>query len=181
MEAVGYIIVGAPGQYAIDSIEDLLFLAGHRVLAGVSVYYPAPASADYETCRDLGILPQSFSLMRSSTLPISHTTTRLETVTLMRLGRIINFMKHLADQGLNIPSPEGFDGSARIDPQDRETAGIFLLSGFLRDGLIRGLTPEGAVYQHAVSGPLIERFSNRFRTVPVRGVKGAGVFSIFPR
>ncbi|MFH0725235.1 MAG: cobalamin-dependent protein [Pseudomonadota bacterium] len=175
MEAVGYIIVGAPGQYANDSIEDLLFLAGHRVLAGVSVYYPAPASADYETCRQLGLLPQSFSLMRSSALPISHTTTRLETVTLMRLGRIINFMKHLVDRKIAIPRPERFDIASRIDSGDRETAGIHLLSGFLRDGLIRGLTPEGAVYEHAASGSLIERFLTRLRTVPVKGVKGVGI------
>jgi radical SAM superfamily enzyme YgiQ (UPF0313 family) len=174
MEAVGYIIVGAPGQYANDSIEDLLFLAGHRVLAGVSVYYPAPASADYETCLKLGLLPQSFSLMRSSALPISNTTTRLETVTLMRLGRLLNFMKHLVDQKIAIPEPARLDTASRIDPGDRDSAGIQLLSGFLADGLIRGLTPEGGVYAHSASGPLIERFLKRLRAIPVRGVKGAG-------
>jgi anaerobic magnesium-protoporphyrin IX monomethyl ester cyclase len=172
MEAVGYIIVGAPGQHANDSVDDLLFLAGNRVLAGLSVYYPAPASADYETCRDLGILPHHFSLMRSSTLPISNTTTRLEVITLMRLGRILNFMKHLVDSGLTIPQSKHFDSSFRIDPGGREAAGMHLLSGFLKDGLIRGVTPEGAVYEHPASAALIERFLDRLQTVPVRGVKG---------
>jgi radical SAM superfamily enzyme YgiQ (UPF0313 family) len=172
MEAVGYIIVGAPCQHPDDSLEDLLFLTENRVLAGVSVYYPAPASADYETCLDLGILPQSFSLMRSSTLPISNTTTRLETVTLMRIGRVINFMKHLVDRGIKIPQPVRLDTASMIDTGDRESAGIFLLSGFLKDGLIRGVTPEGSVYEHSASGTLIERFLNRLENVPVRGVGG---------
>jgi len=41
---VGYIIVGAPGQNALDSVDDLLYLAERPVIAGVSVYYPAPGS-----------------------------------------------------------------------------------------------------------------------------------------
>jgi anaerobic magnesium-protoporphyrin IX monomethyl ester cyclase len=172
MEAVGYIIVGAPCQHPDDSLEDLLFLTENRVLAGVSVYYPAPASADYETCLDLGILPQSFSLMRSSALPISNTTTRLETVTLMRIGRIINFMKHLVDRGIKIPQPVRISTAFRIDPKDRESSGILLLSWFLKDGLIRGVTPDGTVYEHSASDTLIERFLNRLQNAPVRGVKG---------
>lgn len=171
MEAVGYIIVGAPGQYAGDSLEDLLFLAAHRVLAGVSVYYPAPASADYETCRRLGILPQSFSLMRSSALPLSHTTTRLETVTLVRLGRIINFMKHLVDKGIPLPLPEPLDASSRIHTGNRETIGMDLLSRLLKDGRIRGVNPEGAIYEHTVSSPLVALFLKRLPHCRVRGVK----------
>jgi radical SAM superfamily enzyme YgiQ (UPF0313 family) len=171
MEAVGYIIVGAPGQRAGDSLDDLFFLAAHRVLAGVSVYYPAPASADYDTCRQLGILPQRFSLMRSSALPLSHTTTRLETVTLMRLGRIINFMKHLVDKGITPPPPQDFNASSRIlRTVDRETAGIELLSGLFKDGRIRGITPEGAIYDHTISGPLVERFLKLLQNCRVKGV-----------
>ncbi|MCU0592264.1 MAG: radical SAM protein, partial [Desulfobacterales bacterium] len=45
LTAVGYIIVGAPHQSAEESVDDLLFLSERRVLAGVSVFYPAPGSA----------------------------------------------------------------------------------------------------------------------------------------
>lgn len=172
MEAVGYIIVGAPGQGASDSLEDLLFLAAHRVLAGVSVYYPAPASADYETCGRLGLLPQRYSLMRSSALPISDTTTRLETITLMRIGRIINFMKHLSDKGVTIPPAKHLDSASRIDTGDREAIGIHLLSGFLKDGIIRGVTHTGDMYAHLASDTLTEIFLQRLRNVTIKGVRG---------
>ncbi len=95
MDAVGYIIAGAPGQTAQSSLEDLLYLARQQVLAGVSVFYPAPGSADFERCRKEGLLPASFSLMRATALPISDTTTRLESASLLRLGRILNFIKSL--------------------------------------------------------------------------------------
>lgn len=42
LETIGYIIVGAPGQNGRDSVADLLYLATQNVIAGVSVYYPAP-------------------------------------------------------------------------------------------------------------------------------------------
>ncbi|MBR9987394.1 MAG: B12-binding domain-containing radical SAM protein, partial [Desulfosarcina sp.] len=57
ISAVGYIIVGAPDQDPLSSVDDLLFLARRPVLAGVSVFYPAPGSADYERCRALSLLP----------------------------------------------------------------------------------------------------------------------------
>lgn len=118
LEAVGYIIVGAPGQTAEESLRDLLYLAGRRVLAGVSVYYPSPGSTDFERCRTRGILPLHPALMRSTALPISDTTTRDETVTLLRLGRIINFMKALrsgAGQHQEGPPPAG--GTGTSEPQ----------------------------------------------------------------
>ncbi len=85
----------------MDAVEDLLYLASLRTLAGVSVFYPSPGSVDYDLCGRLGILPEHLSLMRSSTLPLSHTTSRIESVTLMRLGRLLNFMKSLIDQEID--------------------------------------------------------------------------------
>ena len=38
LKTVGYIIIGAPLQKAIDSLADLLYLAKHRVLAGSSIF-----------------------------------------------------------------------------------------------------------------------------------------------
>lgn len=170
MDAVGYIIVGAPGQTPQDSVSDLSYLAARRVLAGVSVYYPAPASADYETCRRLGVLPGNFSLMRASALPVEHTTTRLETVTLMRLGRMVNFMKHIRDAGGAMPSPEVFDPMASMRVDDRNTIGEQLLSWFLHDGVIRGVSHRGRIYEHVTSAPTTDRFLKQLGNLPVRGV-----------
>jgi radical SAM superfamily enzyme YgiQ (UPF0313 family) len=91
--AVGYVIGAAPFQRVEDSIEDLLYLAERRVLAGISIFYPAPGSRDYELSQTHELLPDHFSAMRSSALPLSHTTTRKEAATLIRLARILNFIK----------------------------------------------------------------------------------------
>lgn len=173
LAAVGYIIVGAPHQSAQASVDDLLFLAGRRVLAGVSVFYPAPGSPDFDLCRRLGLLPGSFGGMRSSALPIEHTTRRIESVTLLRLGRILNFMKYLLDRGLPIPVPSPAAAGTR-DPEDRTQAGCALLSRFLADGRIRGLTPDGIVYDHHAAPQLCERFLSGLRKTKLRGAMSNG-------
>ena len=142
-------IVGAPYQSAEESLEDLLFLAARRVLAGISVYYPAPGSRDFDTCRTFNILPETFTLMRSSVLPISHTTTRKEAVTLLRLGRIINFMKFLQDlDAASNRAPKQPADTHKPDP--RIENGKNLLRMFFDDGKIRGITPEGDIYEHNI-------------------------------
>jgi radical SAM superfamily enzyme YgiQ (UPF0313 family) len=168
MSAVGYLIVGAPCQDPAASVDDVLFLAARRVLAGVSVYYPAPGSSDYGLCRDLGLLPDRFDAMRSSALPIEHTTRRVDSATLLRLGRLVNFMKHLIDCGLGIPAPARVD-SAGLDPADRTETGRRLLSWFLKDGGIRGVTPEGEIYDHRLSPHLIRRFLAGLSRITLRG------------
>jgi hypothetical protein len=165
---VGYIIVGAPGQSAAESLDDLLFLAERRVLAGVSVFYPAPGSPDFELCRRLDLLPDSLGRMRASALPIEHTTRRIESVTLLRLGRIVNFMKYLLDRGLPIPAPCRVITGA-MDPANRVQAGRSLLALFLADGRIRGLTPDAEVYDHHVDAALCQRFLTGLRKILVKG------------
>jgi radical SAM superfamily enzyme YgiQ (UPF0313 family) len=170
MDSVGYIIVGAPFQRPGDSVDDLLFLAGRRVLAGVSVFYPAPGSRDFDLCRELGLLPDDFARLRATALPVDHTTRPEDSVTLLRLGRILNFMKQLCDLGLN-PGPDAGPDGAALDPRDRLATGRRLLAGFLEDGRVRGITPEGEVYDHRVARPLVERFLRGLGGVRVRGVK----------
>ena len=180
--AVGYIIVGAPGQSPQDSLADLLYLAGRRVLAGVSVYYPSPGSADYDRCARSGLLPASTSLMRSTAFPLSDTTTRQESVTLLRLGRILNFMKSLgAEDGVALhpaATPGNRTGVPSIalfspldkrpsppsgPPIDRIAIGRRLLESFFRDCTIRGMTPVGEIYHHRTSRELCDGF--------IRGMK----------
>ncbi len=161
MDAVGYIIAGAPGQKAADTISDLVFLAGQKVLAGLSVYYPAPDSADFALCEKRDLLPPSPMLMRSTALPLSDATDRLQMATLLRLSRIVNFMKALMGQGIAIPSPKAFCPEAL--PDDRLLAGQRLLQWFLHDGRIRGITPAGQVYPHTIDEELSRLFIQRLQ------------------
>jgi hypothetical protein len=157
LSAVGYIIVGAPGQDPVRSVDDLLFLGRRRVLAGVSIFYPAPGSVDYSRCRDLGLLPKSFAGMRATALPIHQRTSRTDAATLLRLGRILNFMKRLQENGTPIPRPVAL-GSRVASDLDRQQVGLQLLAAFLLDGGIRGVEADGRVYDHRVSANLCRRF-----------------------
>jgi radical SAM superfamily enzyme YgiQ (UPF0313 family) len=169
MTAVGYLIIGAPYQSAETSLQDLLFLAERRVLAGISVFYPSPGSADYGLCEKENLLPNSFSLMRSTALPISHTTTRLESVTLLRLGRVLNFIKGLVDRGIKIPCAEPITEYFSMDTKDRAEIGKSMLAAFLYDGRLRGVTPDGEVYEHSISVDLVGKFIESIRNIRVRG------------
>ena len=169
LNAVGYVICAAPYQAAEDSILDLLYLAQRRVLAGVSIFYPAPGSKDFDLCKNLGILPDHFSCMRSSALPIAHTTGRKEAVTLLRLARILNFMKSLIDSGKWI-AKDATPAKIRIqDPADRMETSKRLLSNFLHDGKIRGVTPQGDVFDHLISQKLTHTFLTGLTTINLRG------------
>ena len=169
LECVGYMIAGAPQQSAADSVADLLFLAERRVLAGVSIFYPAPGSLDYRLCESLGLLPTDLALMRSSTLPISHTTDRQQSATLLRLGRALNFMKSLLDQGTGLPEPQDFKTGATLNPEDRRVVGVQLLRWFLSDGQIRGVDSCGKVYCHNISIALARMFLDGLRQITLRG------------
>ena len=169
LQAIGYVIAGAPGQSAESSVDDLLYLARRRTLVGVSIFYPAPGALDYKKCRNLGILPPSFALMRSSAIPIDHTTTRLDAVTLLRLGRILNYMKALLDRDIPIPEARPFSPGAQLKSVDRMEVGLLLLSWFLHDGKIRGAVPGGEVYRHNVSPELTGLFLEEIRKINLKG------------
>lgn len=158
LETVVYIIAAAPGQSAEESLRDLLYVSQKKAVIGVSIYYPAPDSVDFRRCETFGILPRHLSLMRSSALPISDTTTRLEAATLLRLGRIVNFMKSLSERGSDIPGPTPYPEGLPLDMKNRNKIGKQLLRWFLDDGYIRGVTPDGAIYKHAISNHLTNQF-----------------------
>jgi hypothetical protein len=162
--------VAAPFQKAADSLKDLLYLAERRVLVGTSVFYPSPGSMDYMLCASLGLLPGNFSCMRSSALPLSHITTRKESVTLLRLSRIINFMKSLIDSGLTLPRPAQAT-SAITTSIDRREAGRQLLQFFLYDGIIRGVNPDGEVFEHEIDLELSKKFLAGIKSIRIRGCK----------
>ena len=171
LECVSYIIAAAPGQTAESSLDDLLYLTEKRTLVGLSIYYPSPGSLDFQILKDQGILPGSLTLMRSSALPFDDSTSRLEAITLLRLSRIINFMKHLVDGFGKIPDPEAFSNISILPFIDRETVSHKLLQWFLYDGKIRGVTDTGQVYAHLSDERLVEKYIKNLKTIEVKGIK----------
>jgi non-ribosomal peptide synthetase component F len=165
------VIAGGPDQRPEDSIADLLYLAQRRVLAGISIFYPSPGSPDFERCKALGVLPSDESAMRASALPLDHTTRREDSATLLRLARILNFMKALLDHDLPIPAAAAYDAEAPLNLQDRRQIGRQLLAWFLEDGRIRGVQPDGTVYAHHISDRLTRMFIDGLKTIRIRGCK----------
>lgn len=163
LNSVCYLIAGACGQKAEDSLFDLIYLAQKPVLIGLSIFYPAPGSADYNCLQKRERLPEHFSMFRSSAVPLSDTTSRVEGITLLRLARIINFMKNIINKGEKIPDPVECSDNKTIDISDRVIVGHRLLSWFLFDGLIRGVTPQGEVFIHNISTKLTKQFIEKIK------------------
>ena len=183
LECVSYLIAAAPYQPAEDSLKDLLYLAGRRTLVGLSIFYPAPGSPDFEVCEKTGILPPSFARMRSSALPLSHTTTRLQSVTLLRLSRILNYMKSRIDRNVDdsgtLPDPEqppdlnsnAAPDSVRLSLEDRNRVSEKLLAWFLYDGLIRGVDRSGQIFCHEQDHSISHEFAQKIQQIQICGVK----------
>ena len=171
LDCVSYIIAAAPGQTAQSSLEDLLYLTKKRTLMGLSIYYPSPGSLDFQILKDQDILPGSLSLMRSSALPFDDSTSRLEAITLLRLSRIINFIKYLMDGFGKIPEPEAFPNISTLPVIDRETVSQKLLQWFLYDGKIRGITDTGQVYAHLSDDRLVEKYIKNLKIIDIKGIK----------
>lgn len=176
LECVSYLIGAAPGQSARSSLEDLVYLAAQQTLIGFSIFYPAPGSLDYASCSQMGLLPENFIQMRSTALPIEDTTTRIQAVTLLRLSRIINFMKDMIDKGLPLPSAlpcpvpaerKGVD----FDVNDRFSLSVRLLQWFFNDGKIRGVETDGRIYEHRIDLTLTRKFIDQLSKIQVRGVR----------
>lgn len=171
LNAVAYMMVAGPHQDPHSGIQDLLFLAQRPVLAGVSVFYPAPGSADYQWCRKHRLLPPLTSLMGASALPLTHTTDRTETVTLLRLGRILNFIKKMLDQGQPLPLPRKLDRSVAAKIQDRNELGKHLLGAFFKEGAVYGRDKNDAIYPHLVDPTLVSEFLTGLEKIPILGTK----------
>ena len=111
--------------------------------------------------------------MRSSAIPISDTTSRDQAVTLLRLGRIVNFMKFLVDcnKAECIRESTLDAGYAPAVGFDLIEAGKELLRLFLRDGIIRGIAPSGVIFEHRSSVELTSRFLTGLSKINMRGTK----------
>jgi len=170
LKVVVYLIVAGPGQDPHESVVDLLYLARRRALAGVSVFYPAPGSSDYRWCQSHDLLPPAFGLMRATVLPLAHATDRRQAATLLRLGRILNFMKSILDQGHSLPLPA--PPPSKIDPQEtRLSVGRRLLAAFLKDGVIYGVDANGQIYDHRTDSGLTRYFLQEMRKFTPQGTR----------
>jgi radical SAM superfamily enzyme YgiQ (UPF0313 family) len=181
LSCVSYVIAAAPGQSAASSLEDLICLAQRRTLVGLSIFYPAPASLDYALCQAKELLPNRFSLMRSTALPLDNTTTRLEAVTLLRLARILNFIKTRIDTHGHLPQEKRFKAKAwagGVSDASRDAVSHKLVQYFLQDGIVRGVDKQGRIYAHKTDADLCQKFIQRIKTLPLMGVeKGPVKFS----
>ncbi|WP_020588123.1 B12-binding domain-containing radical SAM protein [Desulfobacter curvatus] len=171
MDCVSYLLGGAPGQTAATTLNDLLALAARRTIAGLSIYYPAPGSADYALCEKQLLLPRDFTLIRSTAFPIADTTSRLEAVTLLRLARILNFLKFYVDKEGVMPKVLSAGKILDIEnnchgEMDRYEAGTLLLRMFLTDAIPRGMDHEGRIYHHPHSMDLCKQFIQRLVMLP---------------
>ncbi len=170
LTAVGYLLVGAPGQDPQSSLRDLLYLAPRRTLAAVSVFYPAPGSPDWELCRTRGLVPRPGGALRATALPIAES--RRQTVTLLRLARLLNFAKRLCDLGFGLPAALPRD-TETLPVDDRRAAGTRMLSWFLAEARLYGLAPSGAVWEQPVDPDLARGFRDGLLACGVRGVSSS--------
>lgn len=171
LECVSYIIAAAPEQTAQSSLDDLLYLAEKRTLVGLSIFYPAPGSLDYEKCQEKNMLPRTFSRMRSTALPLNNITSRVEAVTLLRLSRILNFLKAIVDIEGALPVPRSFPGHSRTSFSNRQALSKTLVQWFLKDGIIRGVDANGQIYTHTADTVLAQQFCKKIKTLSIAGIK----------
>jgi hypothetical protein len=94
----------------------------------------------------------------------------LETITLLRLSRMINFMKSIVDSGPALPAPAPA-ADRIVDSTDRRAVGMQLLQSFLYDGKIKGVSPQGEVYEHATSVELSRSFLAGLKSTNIKGAR----------
>jgi len=169
LTCVSYLIAAAPGQSPETSLDDLLCLAQKRTLVGLSIFYPAPGSLDYKVCKEQGLLPKDFSLMRSTALPLDNKTSRLEAVTLLRLARILNFIKSHIDIHGQLPLTKDFSPGGLSNSLTRESISLKLIQWFLKDGIIRGVDKKGEIYTHTADFKLCQNFIQKLKKLPLIG------------
>jgi len=99
LKIVAYLIIGLPEDNLDQMIDDIVFLAGLPVLIGPSIFYPPPGSVTFKNCIQKGyITGTDYVLYRSSAVPVeTEDFSRQDLITLFRLVRTINFIKHLID------------------------------------------------------------------------------------
>jgi len=162
LKSTSYLLAGALNQDPFSSVDDLIALFQMGTVAGLSVFYPAPGSADFDFLSQAGMLPKTFSCMRATSIPVTHICTRLQLITLLRLSRIINYIQQLTEQNIPIPKPLPCNQNIFTPDQPKDQMGLLLLSWFLYDGIIRGVDHDYRIYEHQSDQPVVYYFLARF-------------------
>jgi anaerobic magnesium-protoporphyrin IX monomethyl ester cyclase len=151
LKIIAYLIIGLPEDNLDQAIDDIIFLADLPVLIGPSIFYPPPGSATFENCIQIGYISGiDYSLYRSSALFVeTENFSRRDLITLFRLVRMINFIKHLIDEDMMIIQKlseylsqntillnSELTFERRLQPDE---IGILLLNQLFREFKLRGL------------------------------------------
>jgi len=100
LNIIAYAIFGIPGQCIEEMIDTLIYMMGRNLLIGPSIYYPIPGTILFERCKKEALLPNSLLQYRSTAFPIeTRDFSRLDLITLLRLTRMINFIKGKIEEG----------------------------------------------------------------------------------
>jgi anaerobic magnesium-protoporphyrin IX monomethyl ester cyclase len=152
MQVTAYVISGGPHVEAGDVLSDLLALAARPVRIGLSTYYPAPGSLDFEAARFSR--PDSFAEYRASGYPVEDRMDRMQMVTASRLARVINYIKSLPSRGLfSLRSVSPATAGEAVRPGEEPR----LAAAFLAQGILLGLSPGDRVaFPHRVDPALVQ-------------------------
>ncbi|NWF92816.1 MAG: B12-binding domain-containing radical SAM protein [Syntrophaceae bacterium] len=176
LSVIAYAIFGMPGQTIEEMVDTLIYLMEKRVLIGPSVYYPTPGTPLFEKCRKERTLPSHPSQWRSSALPIeTDKFNRLDLLTLLRLVRVINFIKGKMDQE---ELSEGMTWKAldqllkaEAEAKDESVTWKDLLSLLLREKTFFSMKTDSkqktSILKEASSGRVMDAFFERAWETPV--------------
>jgi hypothetical protein len=78
-------------------------------------------------------------------------------------------MKRLIRTGEAIPRPQALAADSRVPVDNRGELGKRLLAAWRHDGRIRGVSPEGKVFDQTVDARLSQRFLAKLSIEKIRG------------
>jgi radical SAM superfamily enzyme YgiQ (UPF0313 family) len=198
LKIVAYLIIGLPEDSLDQMIADIVFLAGLPVLIGPSIFYPPPGSVTFKNCVNNGYISGTdYSLYRSSAVPVeTENFSRPDLITLFRLARAINFIKHLIDQN-DMSEFERFSDFVMEKNIKNDTLifehkltpdeiGILLIDQLLRNGQLKGLFLKNRTSQefqydwitYKISGEIVQKFLTKFKEKSVGGIYNSNCLSI---
>ncbi|MCG8685483.1 MAG: hypothetical protein MI892_11445, partial [Desulfobacterales bacterium] len=120
----------------------------------------------------------------STCLPVDHTTSRTQAATLMRLARVINYLKSNIDKYGALPKPFSHNEcnqtksdltAEKTSFADREKISELLVRMFLFDAKLRGMDLSGNIYFHKQDTELCDKFIKGIKKIALMGVKNGPV------
>lgn len=187
LKIVGYLILGLPDDTLKNMITDILMLAQELLLIGPSVFYPPPGSAIFDFCVNRNYIQRDDLITFRSTAFSVETEkfSRTDLVSLLRIVRLINYIKALIDTGdfenLRLtdwlsrqPVPDLQRGNRLTQKQ----IGIILLQEFFLNKSLKGMKLKSRfgnqfnyeMIEYKVSHELIARIQQAMTGLKLRGV-----------